>query len=62
MANPGRALRSRIEDAYDLFLTAFDDAGRSSDTSAIAELNDATDVLMRALAQVILQINQEDPD
>jgi hypothetical protein len=49
-------LRDRIDEAYGRFLDAFDQAARSVDSVAVADLNDATDALMRALARVVIEL------
>jgi hypothetical protein len=52
---PDSPLLDRVEACYGSFLRACDEAADSKDDAALAELIDATDVLMRALAQVLIQ-------
>ena len=52
------ALRGRIDSAYLPFITALDQAGRRPDPRRLEELRESTDVLMRALAAVMLAIAQ----
>ena len=52
------ALRLRVESAYLPFITALDQAGRHPDPRRLEELRESTDVLMRALAGVMLAIAQ----
>jgi hypothetical protein len=58
MNAPGPPLRHRIEQSYVSFLAAFDEAAGSSDTAVMARLEAATDALMRALAQVLIQLGE----
>jgi hypothetical protein len=58
----GASLRHRIDHAYEGFCEAFDRAANSADPDRVDDLRDATDALMRALAQVILQTSREEPD
>jgi hypothetical protein len=55
-------LRHRIEDAYAAFLDAFDHAARSSTPQRSEALLDATDRLMRALAQVVIEASGQARD
>jgi hypothetical protein len=62
MTTLGLSLRDRVDDAYGRFRDAFDRASLSGNTDSAAELSDAADVLMRALARVLIQVNGRERD
>lgn len=55
----GPALRARIEAGYADLLRAFDAAEGGTDPAAAAALREATDALMRALAQVVIRLGSD---
>jgi hypothetical protein len=57
-SGPDPALRERVEAAYAQFSSAFDTMVREGGSRAAAELNAASDALMRATARVLLALGR----
>ena len=63
MPNLTAALRDRVEDAYARFLEAYEEAAQAQIPNEAGDLlRERTDELMRALAQVMIQLSTDDGD